>query len=332
MECPICKSKETTKVCSDFTGYVEGTDYDILECETCNTQFISMEKLNTKLYDIIYSNKNTPGYDRYLAYAKKVKNHMNPLRFLSEAESAYYPIHHVLTNAKPGLEILEVGCGYGYLTYALNQMGHHAIGIDISKNAINYAKSNFGNHFQLSSLADFKTNQKFDIIVATELIEHLDNPAGFIHGCVNLLKDGGKILLTTPKKDFAPKKAIWKTDLPPVHTTWLSKKSFKNIARQNSLDCNFADFSRYVARGENKLICYILDRINRIPEHVVDKYGNPFHKRVAVSDSFLIKNVKKVMFSTPINHICHLFANFLSSEDIALGVILSKTQKKISII
>tara|TARA_Y100000310_G_scaffold325133_1_gene388141 strand:- start:4287 stop:5030 length:744 start_codon:yes stop_codon:yes gene_type:complete len=231
MNCPICKSNKTTKIYSKFPGYVEGTHYDIFNCVTCDTQFIPARHLNMKIYDLIYSQKNSGDYSRYFRYVQEVKNHKNPLKFLSQEEPTFYPIYQLLKKNKAKLKILEVGCGCGYLTYALNQMGHHTIGIDVSKTAIEYAKSQFGNNFYLTSLEKFNKSEKFDLIIATEVIEHLDDSMEFISLCINLLNQGGKIVLTTPNKDYAPKKAIWHTALPLVHTLWFSKNSFRFIAK-----------------------------------------------------------------------------------------------------
>ena len=40
-------------------------------------------------------------------------------------------------------------------------------------------------------------NQKFDAIVASEIIEHVDNPQLFISSMSTLLKDGGSLFITT---------------------------------------------------------------------------------------------------------------------------------------
>ena len=329
MNCPICKSKKIIKIHSKFTGYIMGKDYDIFNCVKCNTQFISIQNLDTKIYDIIYAQKNTLGYyGRYYKYAQEVKNYKNPLKFLSKKESGYYLVYQLLKKNRKKLKILEVGCGYGYLTYSLNHIGHHTIGIDISKNAIQYAKSSFGNYFYLASPDNFNTNEKFDLIIATELIEHLLSPMKFISFCINLLNDGGKIVLTTPNRDYLSKKAIWVTDLPPVHVVWLSKKSFKFIAKQNNLNCDFVSFSKYIANEENNLLDYMLSRSNKIPNPVLNKNGKPFPKRVSTFDSVLKNIVKKLIYFTPIKYVSHFCANLISSEDNVLGVILTKERMR----
>src|SRR3989338_5973799 len=140
MHCTICKSKKTRKISSSFTGFIDGTSYEIFECKECDTKFISLENFDTKIYDTIYSNETTHGYARYLKYAKEVKSQKNPLKYLSSQESTYYPIYAFLKD-KPKLEILEIGCGYGYLTYSLRSSGHDVTGIDISKKAIDFAST-----------------------------------------------------------------------------------------------------------------------------------------------------------------------------------------------
>jgi len=326
MVCPICNSTKTRTIFSKFSGYIENTNYNIFECADCDTQFIDMKKVDTKIYDLIYGQEKTPGYDRYFNYANNVKNSKNPLKWLSLQESTYYPIYMELKQNNKKLKILEVGCGYGYLTYSLRKMGHEVFGIDIAKNAIKFAKQNFGNYFSLGSINDIHKKDKFDIIIATELIEHLQNPAEFISLCTNLLKDKGKIIITTPNKDYSPKKTIWKTDLPPVHTVWLSKKSFENLSNQNNLKCNFVDFSKYVSIKENKLISYLLSILHQstLPLPILDKNGQPYHKRVAISNSRVRKIAKTVIFSYPIKLSSHILAKLFNSESQTLGVILIK--------
>jgi ubiquinone biosynthesis O-methyltransferase len=330
MNCPICKSKNSSKIYSNFPGYIEGYSYNIFYCAKCDTQFISMNNVTPKIYEYIYSDSDTAGYDRYLEYAKEVKKQKNPLKYLSKEESTYYPVYKLL-NGKSGLEILEVGCGYGYLTYSLHLLGHKIKGIDISKKAIDYAKKHFGNYFEVADLKDYKTNKKFDVIIATELIEHLSDPAGFISACSKLLKHNGKIILTTPNKDCCSKECVWKTDLPPVHTVWLSKNSFKYIAEKTKMNYSFVNFANYTGKNENKLMNFLqmkLLKSNNLPTPYMDKKGKPYQKKAKVSDSFIRRSIKKVVFSTPIRYACSNICKLLCKEYNTLGVVLQKKNLK----
>ncbi len=324
MDCPICKSKNAKKRYEKFPGYIEGTAYDIFECKECDTQFISPEKIDKKVYDLIYSQKNTPGYERYFRYARDVKKQRSPLKFLSQKESTYFPVYSFLKNKKPGLKILEVGCSYGYLTYSLNRMGHRAKGIDISKEAIGFARSQFGEYFEVSDLKDYKDEKKFDLIIATELIEHLPDPVGFVQKCKGLLEKEGRIIITTPNKDYNGD-AVWKTDLPPVHTVWLSRKSFEKMAKMHGLRYDFTDMSGYVSNSENQLVNLLFSRKKSIPGHVLDRKGGIKQEWMVRSEPLSRKLVKKIIFWAPVRYSSHLLCRVINPQSQTLGVVLKKS-------
>lgn len=326
MKCPICELEEIQIVYANYPGYVDGTDFDIFECIRCNTQFVSVETVDPEIYNIAYSNKSTPGYYRYLTYAKEIKNKDNPLKFLSEAESVYYPIYIYLKD-KTHLDILEVGCGYGYLTYSLRSLGHNAEGIDISSRAIHYASSHYGDYYQVAKLEDYHTHKKYDLIIATELIEHLINPVAFISLCVDLLKANGAIILTTRNKDYYSKKSVWGTDLPPVHTTWLSKTSFKYIAEMKQMNCMFVDYTNYVGRNENKLMSYLYMKwtLNRMPKSILSNKGDTNRKNIEMYIRIILKYI---VFFAPVRYTCSYINQLFTKDHDTLGVIMKRKNLK----
>lgn len=60
-----------------------------------------------------------------------------------------------------------------------------------------------------------------------------------------MLKEGGKIILSTENKTIYPSSAIWQSDLPPVHLWWFSEKSMAFIAEKLIMKINFTDFTNY---------------------------------------------------------------------------------------
>lgn len=326
MDCPVCESKKNPVLYSDFPGYMNPSNYNIYSCKKCNTQFISTLNISSKIYKTIYNQVDTPGYQRYYKYAQKVKNLKNPLLFLSKQEPSYFPTYQFIKNVPTKLKILEVGCSYGYLTYSLNKTGHDSFGIDLSKNAVDFAINNFGNYYTLSSIENYKTKDKFDLIIANELIEHLKNPKKFVKICSNLLKEHGHIIITTPNKDYFPKKSIWRTDLPPVHTLWLSKKSIATLAKKHKLTCNFVNFSEYIGKNENILITFISSRVKRfnLPIPVIDENGEPDKARISRYNSNFRKILRIIFFSYPIRVLSHHIHYFINKNSPTIGAILTK--------
>jgi len=259
-------STETTTVCllcghaadlkdSERPGYQSPDKFRIYECTSCNTSF-SLPRVDAiKIYENIYKNgSKVPGYDRYWKYLEGVKKAKNPLEYLAENEDIYWSVKeaiNVIVHDKGNSKILEIGSGLGYLTYALHRAGYSIEGLDISKTAVQMAVENFGDYYICADLFEFANQhaESYDVVVLTEVIEHIDTPSDFVKSIVKLLKPTGKIIMTTPNKSLFESDIIWKTENPPVHFWWFSEDSMRFIARQNQMELNFTDFSGFYKRN-----------------------------------------------------------------------------------
>jgi len=90
-------------------------------------------------------------------------------------------------------EVLDVGCHDVQNPY-LNGV----VGFDLKKPAT--LQSNYKQFVKgdCQEIASFFSPASFDTIIAGELIEHLENPSSFLRGCHRILKNSGKLLITTP--------------------------------------------------------------------------------------------------------------------------------------
>ena len=99
---------------------------------------------------------------------------------------------------KPGMRVLEVGCGTGNMTkWIAKQVGDHGhvTAVEITSEQIQITKDNCSESnnitFVESSLFDLKTSQKFDLIYSRFLIMHLQNPFEGLQHLTQLLKPNG---------------------------------------------------------------------------------------------------------------------------------------------
>jgi 2-polyprenyl-3-methyl-5-hydroxy-6-metoxy-1,4-benzoquinol methylase len=92
----------------------------------------------------------------------------------------------------------------------------------------------FGNLFKSKDLKDL--GEKFDIIISTEVIEHVTSPVDFILDLKKILKPEGQILLTTPRKYNEQDKVLWVSELPPLHLFWFTTKSLKLMGEKTGLE------------------------------------------------------------------------------------------------
>ena len=282
-KCPLCNGMAKLQV-DNFIGYKEDMIFEIYSCDDCLTSF-SLPRMNaSSIYDFIYKNsEHVPGYNRYWNYFKQIKKHKDPLSFLANSEEAYWSIRRALeqmSSGKRDLKILEVGCGLGYLTYALRSENYDVLGLDISAEAIDNAKRNFGNYFICEDLFRYvETNSKsFDVILLTEVIEHVEQPIEFIETILKLLNADGKVILTTPNRSLSPPDIIWDTEAPPVHHWWFGETSMKYIARKLKLNLSFISFEEfYDNKPQEYKFKQAREQIFRIP--IIDKnwqlYNHP---------------------------------------------------------
>lgn len=283
VNCPLC-ANETILKCDKWTGYQEPTVFSIYHCSNCNTAFSMLRCDTTKLYDLIYNNSShLPGYSEYLDIYREIKQQKNPLRYLISKSLTYWSVNYALTkmlHLKSG-KIFEIGCGYGYLTYALHEAGYDIKGLDVSKSAVSQAKKYFGDYYVCGDLFEYAKlyPESADAVILTEVIEHVEQPLAFMSALAKILKPGGSIILTTPNKSFYPEDVIWSGDNPPVHCWWFSEESIKYMADSLNLSIHFLDYSNSYQvsmspyNQEPALNSYILDADGKpIPQKWIGYY------------------------------------------------------------
>lgn len=89
------------------------------------------------------------------------------------------------------------------------------------------------------------------------------------------MEQNGRIILTTPNRDYYGSDAVWQTDLPPVHVFWLGRESFRRLAEQHGLRVRFADLAHRVFDRGNNLVELIRARSGRTPVPVIEADGSP---------------------------------------------------------
>ena len=274
--CPACGQTNSRIIAKDFPGYVQGTTFDIAECPDCRLSFIFPLKVSEGVYNIIYGQKAMPGYDRYRQLAQTVKRHPHPLSYLSRQAYPYQAIAEYVAR-QPKMRILDVGCGYGYLSYALRQAGHGVIGIDVSAKAISKAKSLFGGEFSPVKLEDYAKGRPkpFQLIIATEIIEHLTNLSVFFLAAKELLEPGGVLLITTPDKDHYPASAIWTRELPPVHSLFFTQTTLKQLAKRLDFHFQAVRPRGFILTPANLLALHVFTHWFSSEQPVLNSNGQP---------------------------------------------------------
>ena len=102
-----------------------------------------------------------------------------------------------------GLKILDIGCGGGLLCEPMARLGANVVGVDAAQRnipiAIAHAKqSDLVIDYRHGTAEDILAgDEKFDVILNMEVVEHVADPLSYIKTCEALLKNGGMMLCST---------------------------------------------------------------------------------------------------------------------------------------
>ena len=139
----------------------------------------------------------------------KWRDPKNPLLGFTDLRMEYLRRELRLKGGEPlkGWNALDVGCGGGLVSERLAKLGANVIGVDPTAEAIaeaeRYKREDMG---PISGSLDYKVGLaadiqgQFDLVVASEVIEHTSNPQQFLRELSERLKPSGHLLLTAPNR------------------------------------------------------------------------------------------------------------------------------------
>lgn len=107
----------------------------------------------------------------------------------------------LLKNSPKDSKILDVGCSSGVFLKDLEKIGFnpdHLFGIDISEKAILNSKKNGLKNTFVMDAQNITLTEKFDIIVASDCLEHLENDSKALNNWNNLLNKNGQLYVFVP--------------------------------------------------------------------------------------------------------------------------------------
>jgi 2-polyprenyl-6-hydroxyphenyl methylase/3-demethylubiquinone-9 3-methyltransferase len=129
----------------------------------------------------------------------------NPVRlgFIRDRVAAHFGRDATRLDSLAGLSMLDIGCGAGILSEPLARLGAAVVGIDPSESNIAVAR----HHAAQSELAvDYRATtaevlaaagERFDVVLAMEVVEHVADAGLFIELAAELVKPGGLLFVAT---------------------------------------------------------------------------------------------------------------------------------------
>jgi len=197
---PVCAGESTIVPCSccggsSFKPALNCEGFNYVRCLSCGLVQINPQPVKDEIITR-YSSKF--GKD-YLLYEIENEDSFLQLQKLALKDAGFYKIEKTLMLRKTEVpSVLDVGCATGTLLAFLRDRGWNVKGTEISP-AAEYARNvrqlNVLN-IPLEEIA-FPSGS-FDIVLASHLIEHLNDPFSFLKEAYRILTDNGQIFITTP--------------------------------------------------------------------------------------------------------------------------------------
>ena len=118
-------------------------------------------------------------------------------------------IHKSMPNLK-GKTVLDLGCGAGFISLPLAEMGACVTAIDLSEEALRILQEkaqqkNLQNNIQIKQadiLQELNLNQKYDLVLALDVLEHVFCPEKIIEQAFKYLKPNGLFIYHTLNRTF----------------------------------------------------------------------------------------------------------------------------------
>ena len=247
---------------------------DIVKCKNCSFVFYKPVPSQEDL-DLVYSQYEREEYITENSVAKITKE-------LKKILSTY--------NIK---SILDIACGECYFLDILKTIDptielYATEHVSAKENVINKGYEFIeGEFFPI-------TNKKFDLIIFTEAIEHINDANDFLANAYDLLNPNGLIYLTTPNFSCLERLLMgknWGMVVPPEHLSYFTPKTLKFVMTKNK-------FVKRFSKTENISIFRIIQFLNKFskknsskisPQKISDNLQN------ASTSNIFLRFIKKVI-------------------------------------
>ena len=134
---------------------------------------------------------------------------INPLRltYIRDAGCRKFQRNVKSLNCLSALRILDIGCGAGLLCEPLTRLGAQVIGVDPSASNIAAAKlhadkGHLSIDYRCTTVEEMDVRERFDIVLAMEVVEHVSDIGLFLGRCAAMLKPGGLMVVSTLNRNW----------------------------------------------------------------------------------------------------------------------------------
>ena len=168
-------------------------------------------------------------------------------------------------------KVCDIACGAGYGSSFLAQVAESVVGIDISSEAVDWAKKHFSaeniDFLNLDGCQRWPVDHMFDVITSFETMEHVENPDVFLKSLNSHLQSGGTLIFSVPNGPRDKQK----TD-NPYHLHYFKGDQLRKLIGEHFSDVKC--YSQAYKKNLKHYLCKFLRKMKVLPKQLyfVDNY------------------------------------------------------------
>jgi 2-polyprenyl-3-methyl-5-hydroxy-6-metoxy-1,4-benzoquinol methylase len=225
--CPSCGHPKFTNhlICTDHS--ITGESFALVKCEKCQLVFTNPRPDEDSISRYYES-------DSYISHANKSKSLVDIIYKLVRNITLKRK-HRLLRSLTQENNLLDYGCGTGHFLEFMASKNWDVTGVEPNEHARGQA-NNKTNNAVVSSLGSVKN--KFDIITAWHVIEHVHQLGDTLKALRSRLTDNGHLIIAVPNfnsYDAQYYGDFWAAYDVPRHLYHFSQKSFEALAFKRKL-------------------------------------------------------------------------------------------------
>ena len=180
--CIVCGAKDKWKKLTRLPAIIFGASAEIHRCTDCGcARTLPAPTTDQEYYEdnVRYNDLFTNKYESYNASANELLSELDGVLEFN------------------GKKLLDIASGGGYLVEAASKKGFLAVGIESNQQMVAWCRKNGINISQGDAFEFLKSsNEKYDVIVLSAIIEHIEDPQHLIKACGDALKPEGMLLIS----------------------------------------------------------------------------------------------------------------------------------------
>ncbi|HYC22260.1 MAG TPA: class I SAM-dependent methyltransferase [Candidatus Bathyarchaeia archaeon] len=221
--CPACGG-------SRFTAAFEKRGYRFERCDACRFLRVNPQPSASELAAFYAASYRDSGYQEF-ARADPIRRAIAEHRFARIAREAPRAHRWLDVGASTGAFVRAVVEGSRALAGGAENGSVVAHGIELSQEAVASARRE-GLELFHSAIEDFSPHDRYDVVTAFDVLEHLREPRVLLDRCREWLAPGGVLVLTVPDIGSLPARLMgrfWYYVDPPGHLQYFAPESLRGF-------------------------------------------------------------------------------------------------------